>query len=432
MLSVELTNDGWTLISSTDLTSFITVRFEQPSDEPPTSLLVPYADLTRICKACDVKQSITVEPAQDDRILITYPIGTTTGEEHLDSLPVGEFPSTPKVKGEPITLSADVRSGILQAFECASTDPTRFVLNGAYIDVSQKDCHSIVGTDGRHLYAKNSFSLPLKDSLIIPNNKFLGWKEFKNDGEWKIKVEKEYLEISSRRYRFITRHVEGTYPNWRQVLPKESKTTVEFVDDSINDIIPRLPTNPKDTNNSIGLRVGGRNKLSVLANGAGTEVDITGAKTNGAPVLIHLNRELLTKALKFGCRKLEIVDELSAMTFSSTGKQLVVMPVRASTPEVTVVSPQVTPGPENQPINERNIPMVNQTTSTQDAANPEADNIDASLELIEALKDSFQDAVGSLKELSAKLKAIQRERKTNTREIQSFRNTIRSLQALKI
>ena len=76
--------------------------------------------------------------------------------------------------------------------------------------------------------------------------------------------------------------------------------------------------------------------------------------------------------------------------------------------------------------------MVNQTTSTQDAANPEADNIDASLELIEALKDSFQDAVGSLKELSAKLKAIQRERKTNTREIQSFRNTIRSLQALKI
>ena len=79
--------------------------------------------------------------------------------------------------------------------------------------------------------------------------------------------------------------------------------------------------------------------------------------------------------------------------------------------------------------------MVNNTnasTPNEQPADGEADKIDQSLELLEALKDTLQDGIGSLKELSAKLKLIQRERKTNTKEMLNFRNTIRSLQALKI
>ncbi len=46
----------------------------------------------------------------------------------------------------------------------------------------------MVGTDGRNLFSSNSFTLPLKHSLIIPSQKFIGWKEFKRDGEWQLKV----------------------------------------------------------------------------------------------------------------------------------------------------------------------------------------------------------------------------------------------------
>ena len=70
--------------------------------------------------------------------------------------------------------------------QCASTDETRVILNGAYLDVSQPAGHYVVATDGRHLFSSNSFKLPLKDSVFIPDHKFLGWKEFSNDGEWQL------------------------------------------------------------------------------------------------------------------------------------------------------------------------------------------------------------------------------------------------------
>ena len=73
-------------------------------------------------------------------------------------------------------------------------------------------------SSGRHLYSSNSFSLPLRHSLIIPDHKFLGWKEFNNDGELQLQVQSGpkdnpgLLQISSRRWSFITRQIDGNYP----------------------------------------------------------------------------------------------------------------------------------------------------------------------------------------------------------------------------
>jgi hypothetical protein len=114
--------------------------------------------------------------------------------------------ATARVKGEPIAVPDALRQSIHQALECASTDETRLILNGAFVDVSEPHARYIVGTDGRHLFSSNSFSLPLTESILIPNHKFLGWKEFNADGEWQLKTgpkEKEDdpppFQISSRR-----------------------------------------------------------------------------------------------------------------------------------------------------------------------------------------------------------------------------------------
>ena len=42
--------------------------------------------------------------------------------------------------------------------------------------MSEPKCHQVVATNGGIMYCSNSFSLPLTKSLIIPVNKFLGWK----------------------------------------------------------------------------------------------------------------------------------------------------------------------------------------------------------------------------------------------------------------
>lgn len=92
------------------------------------------------------------------------------------------------MSGASIDISETLRSSIHEALECASSDPSRLVLNGAFIDVRDNNAHYVVGTDGSHIFSSNSFSLPLKQSILIPEHKFLGWKGFQQDGEWKLKT----------------------------------------------------------------------------------------------------------------------------------------------------------------------------------------------------------------------------------------------------
>src|SRR6202453_727437 len=346
-LRIERTKDGWIALTSTDLDAFVTVRLEEPAAGEPTSVLVPYDNLVKVAKGCSIGETITVEH-DGKQAIIHYPVGQQSAQIKVDSIAVEEFPPIPKIKSDAVPLSDDVRKSLLEAFECASTDETRYVLQGAYLDVSDRKCQQVVATDGRHLYGSNSFALPLSESVIIPTNKFLGWKEFNADGEWQLRVQPEkggakgYIQISSRRWRFIHHKIEGNYPNWRQVLPTKFKTTIEFTSAEAQSVVPRLPVDPRNVNKPVGLKIE-RNKMFLLGRSSiedkWTQVEIEGVKITGAPVTIYLNRDFLMKAFTFGFTKVEIVDELTAMKFSSGGKYLIVMPVRGDNASVTTPAP---------------------------------------------------------------------------------------------
>lgn len=471
-LRIERTKDGWITLTSTDLDTFITLRLEQPAHGEPTVLLIPFEDLSKLIKTCKSEESILVSQKTKTQSTIRYSIGTQFAEKNVETIDAAEYPPIPKISGDAISLPDSLREAIHQAFECASTDQTRIVINSAYLDVSDSKCQSIVGTDGRHLYASNSFKLDLKDSLIIPTNKFLGWKQFNTDGEWKLRVEPGkkasagHLQISSRRWRFITRQVEGNYPNWRQVIPTMSTTQVEIAPDEIESVIAlieRMPCEPKNENKSIGLKIG-KNKLTLQSRASfddkWTEVEITGVKTSGNPLTIHLNRELLVKALTFGLTKIELQDDKSALRFVGTGKQMIVMPVRPDAiPSTPAPTPAPTPGneengngeaetvdsePEQQPATaesnadaqpERNpMPRSNGTTNTasREADNGEMTRLETALVQIETIKGSYREAIKGLNELTETLKQAQRERKSSDKEVQSVRSTLEKLQTLRI
>ncbi|MEA3189289.1 MAG: hypothetical protein QOD99_3119 [Chthoniobacter sp.] len=460
-IKVDRTKEGWVVLTSTDIDSFITVRLEEPAEGAPVSILVPYDDVTRITKRCQKNETISIEKAAGDKALISFPIGNQTAQEHVESLAVAEFPPVPKIKSDPVAFNNDIRSSLLEAFQCASTDETRLILNGAYIDVSKKECHQIVGTDGRHLFASNSFTLALKESLIIPSHKFLGWKEFSIDGEWQLRVQQPekkdeigLLQISSRRWRFITRQIEGIYPNWRQVIPREDgfKSTVEFEQAAVKDLvqtIDRLPCVDK-INQRVGIKVTGR-KISFIGQTEGqpVSVEITEATGRGSDVVIYLNRNIVGKALGFGLFRMQITDGLSPARFSDdAGRQIIVMPIRPDGPPPTVstatakttADPEPNGDGEAEPVNseaspERNTDMP-KTTSTngnghQATAAPKP-ALESAIDHIESIKTSLRAAKDGLNDLFDCLKQVQREQKTTEREVQSVRTTLEKLQQVRI
>jgi len=459
-IKVERTADGWICLTATDLDHFATVRLEQPAKGDPMTVLVPYDQFLKLAKSASKGETVQLEPVSETDLILRFNLGSQLGETKISVPPVTEFPDVPKVKGTAIAVADDLRRALHEALACVSDDPTRYVIQGACIDVSDQKAHYVVGTNGRHLYSCNSFQLPLQQSLIIPRHKFLVWKEFNFDGDWRLKVpvtaeEKtpEFIQISSRRWRYLTRLIDGNYPNWKQVLPddKAAHTRLQFDPQQLEaniDLLRRLPIYD-ERHETVGVEFK-EHQCSVLARASledpWTRVPLAGCQGQGRDVTVFVDRRYLTRALDFGLTSLGVIDEGSSLKFHAPGKQMVVMPVRV--PEYTgTVAPAraaipSTPAPTPEPA----VPLQTQVPAQTDnptpearpkdaaasAALPTAPTIEALLADIHDARETLQQGVNKLRDVSLKLKAVHRGQRTSERELQSVKSTLLSLQRVRL
>jgi DNA polymerase III sliding clamp (beta) subunit (PCNA family) len=450
-IKVERTAEGWITLTATDLDAFATVRLEQPAPDEPFTILVPHEELARTVKTCAKNDNILVAPGAKDTGYIQYGLGTQLAEIEFESLPVTEFPEAPYINAAPIPLSEMLRTSIRQAFECSSTDPSRLILNGVCLDVSNAKAHYVVGTDGRHLFSSNSFSLPLKNSLIIPKHPFLEWSVFNADGEWQLRLgmpEKDKLaplQITSRRWHFVSHPREGNYPNWRHVVPaNDSAATTVEVDaqklDAVLQTIKRMPCHDP-VNATIGVaNTGGKFHLlgKSTATADWTRVPIEDARCTGKDTTVFLNRELLSKALGFGLACMDIIDATSPLRLSNGGRQMIIMPIRtesanakpAPSPAPAAEQNNPPPQPAEQPKEEPTMPEDNTTGAKRTPETKPA--LDTALAQLEVVRGDFRNAIAGLNKLGELLRQSQRETKASGKEIESVRQTLRSLQSVRI
>lgn len=467
-IKIERTAEGWIALTATDPDAFATVRLEQPVEGEPFAIMIPHEDLARTVKTCAKDENILIAPGDKDTGFIQYGLGTQLAEIQFESLPVADFPETPRIIGDAIPLPAAMRASIHEAMECSSTDCTRLILNGVCIDVSNPEAHYVVGTDGRHLFSSNSFALPLKESLVIPNHKFLEWPVFNADGEWQLKVgtaakdQRTPFQITSRRWRFISHPHEGNFPNWRQVIPGPGniKTAVDLNGEKLESLLQTIQRMPchDSKNGTIGIaNTGG--KFHLLGKSTATadwmRVAIDDASCTGIDQRVFLNRELLKKALGFGLTRIELSDHMGPLRFSSDGRQMIVMPVRADasrapakaapnpTPASQEAQPNTPPSPAEQPKEETTMPKeINGTTNANGAPSrtgstePKTEEprpaLDLALAQIEVVRGDFRNAIAGVNKLGDLLKQVQREQKSSEKEVQSVRQTLRSLQGVRI
>jgi hypothetical protein len=354
------------------------------------------------------------------------------------------------LKAEAIPLPSDLRRSLLEAMDCASIDSTRYVLNGAFIDTGNPKANYIVGTDGKHLYSANSFALPLKRSVILPSHKFLGWKEFNHDGEWQFKADDKHVQVSTRRWRFISKQIEGTYPNWRQTVPNpaDAKTIITLDPaklDTLIKLIQRMPCHDERLF-CIGLEWKDGQFLLLgkdTANEPWLRVPVPDVKAAGPEMTIFVNRKLLTKALQYGLNTISLIDSRSPLRFHSQGKQMIVMPLRLEcapapppnqTPAPVRVPTAPSPAAAQPPVTQppANKLMITTPNSEGPTGNDSKSTLEEAIDLTLQIRDKFTDGFNLIRDLSLKLKCIHREHKTNSREFNSVRSTLRTLQGLKL
>lgn len=277
--------------------------------------------------------------------------------------PVGEFPETTVFRASSIPMPDSAASGLVHAFACASSDASRHILKGAFLDTSGKGpkAHRIVGTDGRHLFSSNSLHLPqVKAPVILPDHKLWQWKPLAESRPWTLRLGAEKdgttpFRIEGPHWSVTGKTVEGTYPNYRQVVPaseqfKTRLTVREAALKAIARLIPRLP-GKKLANRPVGLHLE-KGRLGLLARETNDEPwilhPIDAVTGKGPDLCTFVNRDYLRKAAEFGLRDIALIDPMSPVQFSREGDLMIVMPVRAIDPE-RIERPKLAPAVKSVP-----------------------------------------------------------------------------------
>ena len=145
-------------------------------------------------------------------------------------LPKEDFPKFPEFSAEPhITINQGVLKKMLSmTYFSMSHDEARYVLNGALF-LFKANQLIIVTTDGKRLsFIKKDIGkeIPHK-SIIVPSKTIYELNRVLNDdGEVKITLSENQIRFQLGNITLISRLIEGEFPNYEQVIPKEVKEKI--------------------------------------------------------------------------------------------------------------------------------------------------------------------------------------------------------------
>jgi DNA polymerase-3 subunit beta len=186
-------------------------------------------------------------------------------------LPVGDFPTLPRVSGETVgVIDADVmRMMISQTIFAVSADETRPFLTGVYVVLDGAEAR-FVATDGGRL-ALRKVQLPgaayQKIGVIVPAKAMqeLGRALVGVEGAVSLGMADNQLVFVVPGLRVYSRLISGQFPNYQQVIPQEFKQRVRVRTERLLRAVRRASITARDSANVVRLAAKDK-KLTLTSN----------------------------------------------------------------------------------------------------------------------------------------------------------------------
>ena len=326
-------------LTATDLDVSISSRVEA-SVEKPGAVTLPAKKLFGIVRELPTPQiELEVDEKNSARII------AGASYYRINGLAAEEFPPFPKFEeNRKISIGQDKLKSLLRKTSFAiSTDESRFVLNGIYMTLKEHTI-TLVATDGRRLaLAEEEVDMPpsSQGECIVPSkainelNRLLGAQhdvEIKftdNQVAFTLQGEKGYSAL------ITSKLIDGTYPNYRQVIPGEAKERITLVREELLQALRRAELMTSEKSNSVKLTFT-KNKLEITANTpeVGEARETIAINYKGNDIAIAFNPIYMMDPLKNLDTDeiyLELIDELSPGLIKINAPFLyVLMPMRMS------------------------------------------------------------------------------------------------------
>jgi DNA polymerase-3 subunit beta len=258
----------------------------------------------------------------------------------INGLADDEFPPLPELSGgNSYTIERAVFKDMVQKTSyAASTDETRFILNGNLLSF-KNDKLVVVATDGRRLALSEQeveFPKEAEAEIVIPTkalNELL--KIMAGEGPMKIHAVKNQIAFEIGDNLMVTKLIEGQYPNFRQVIPAHSEQRIAVEREMLLTAIRRVSLLISDKSYSVKLKFG-KNKLVISASApdVGEAEESLPIKYSGKEIEIAFNPDFIMDPLKNIVNDevyLEVTDDMSPAVVKCDGAFLyVLMPMRVN------------------------------------------------------------------------------------------------------
>jgi DNA polymerase-3 subunit beta len=255
----------------------------------------------------------------------TLKVSTSTSEANIKILSPEDFPTVPMIDSEKTCKinSKDLISGIKSVIYSASLSSVKPELSSVYI-YSQDDNLIFVATDSFRLAEKiikikknielNNVLIPFKNALDI-------LKIIDNiDTEIEINSTKNQISFVLNGMYLVSRVIDGVFPDYKQILPKEEKTKVILLK---QDLINSLKISNIFSDNFNQMNISVKNgektiKVKTKNNNIGENTNKIDANIDGEDIEVNFNYKYITDCLP------SITSDSVSLSFNGVNRPLVV------------------------------------------------------------------------------------------------------------
>lgn len=327
--------DGSVTLQSTDLEISVRTRVNGLVEQPGSAVLPGrlFADIVR-----NMPESAVTVALEKDLALVSGATASFT----LKTLPADDFPKFPQVAvDKSVALPADVMTAVVrQVSRAVSRDETRAILTGVLVTVEGPTLR-MVATDSYRLAVREAEIEAAGEPVeVVVPGKALDEVTKLGSGAEKITmgVAENQIVFEFGETTFVTRRIEGTFPNYKQLLPKERETVVTVAAEELAAAVKRVSIMAQH-NSPLRMSVHAEDQtlsLSATTQDVGDASEDLMAKVEGPDVEIAFNHAFLMDGLSSITAEetaVEIVSPLKPGVFRPVGSEdslYLLMPVRLS------------------------------------------------------------------------------------------------------
>lgn len=262
---LEVNGNSLKLIA-TDLELEMVAYAQIDNQSSDGAITVPARKLLDICKSLPNDSTLLFELA-DDAITIS----TGRSKYSLSTLPASEFPNIEEWSGD-VEFSLP-KTDLLRLIESThfsmANQDVRYYLNGMSIETEGAEIRS-VATDGHRLaickIAEPDLQLPNRQ-VIVPRKGILEIIRLldSTDENIKILLGANHVRIIDDEFSFTSKLVDGRFPDYRRVLPRNGDKVLKADKDSLRQVLSRVSILSNDKFKGVRLNFS-RTELKITAN----------------------------------------------------------------------------------------------------------------------------------------------------------------------